>query len=291
MIIYVFFLLTILSTFVFLYFVYRSKSFEPYIKEKYGFKKSKLSKKKKDISINIRAKEICKDSIFSNFYIAYIYNIIDKKERIIEAIIIKWLNLGIIRINVNKTASRIDKLEIIFNNSLNNKIDNDIEKGIYDLLYGSSKDGIINYTILRNWCKRNYYYYFKWIKDMMQEQRIELTKKGLIKKKRNSLIENYVESDLLKRKAFELIKFKDTLLHFDANKDKMIDDNTKFDNYLPYIFLFGISEAFYKENKKVCIELMNYTTYQNLLNLEKMMWNSLSIIVINSMYVRFQLGI
>ena len=280
---------TFICLFILGYFIIKIKKVEYYIKKFYGFNRSKIITKnlKKDID----PKEMLHGDIFEINYIAYMYGIIDKKENIIFAIILKWLNSGIIKIRYSEEKNKRDKLQIELIKGYDIDLDNSKEKELYELLYIASNNEVVDYKKLRNWCKSNFNKYFNWIKDLMKEQRIKLKAQGLIKRKRKILSIQYIETELLKKKAIEIAKFKNLLSNFDIYQNKILNESTNFEDLMIFIHLFGISKTFNKKNQEIYCEMVNKTqgyTYENLIEFEKWVIKAFSTTMVYSRYTHFK---
>ena len=172
----------------------------------------KPAKKTSRILDNLDAKDIklyeeyyrdipCNKNLFRAYYIAYEFDIIEKKTDFLGAIILDWLRkkkvsiekrqIGIIR--RHEETCIILKKNVMFENKL--------ERELYKMMHDASKNGILEKNEFEKWCGNKYKKLLDWFEKVIEEERKELVKEGIIKKDKKFEI---VNMDVLKNEGRKL---------------------------------------------------------------------------------------
>ncbi len=240
------------------------------ISKSYGFKYGEFGKKiPKDVQY---WRDIpCDGNIFKAYYIAYNYGLIKKKTDILGAIILKWLKLRIIKTE-NRKGEKIFKREdtvIILGDNSNIQLEDSRETELFNMMYEASKDGILENKEFENWCSKSYNKILNWFDNILEKQRTNLVKEGLIieEETKNIFRTKYTATYKLKEEALKLAGLKKYLLDYTLIKDREAIEVEIFEDYLIYAQVLGISKQVSKQFKELypdIIEQTNYNSYDNL---------------------------
>ena len=236
--------------------------------KKFGFKYGKPGKRIKDAAYY---RDIpCNKDIYKTYYIAYQYNIMKKKTDILGAIILKWLKQGIIKTE-QRDGGKIFKKEntvILLGDEKHRDLDNAKETKLFKMMYEASKDGILENKEFERWCRKSYDKILDWFDDILEEQRENLVKEGLIIYEKSGFWgKKYTATPELKQEAEQIEGLKKFLLDYTLIQERKDIEVEIFEEYLIYAQLLGIAKKVSKQFKELypdMIEQTNYASYDNI---------------------------
>lgn len=217
----------------------------------------------------------CKKDIFRAYYIGYHYGLLKNKTDILGAIILKWMKDSIIRIE-QKESGLIFKKEnavIILNETNPDRIENEQEKAIFQMLYEASIDGILENKEFEKWCNKSYSRILRWFDNILDRQKDKLVREGLITKEEKTSFKIfkstiYTTTPELRQEAIELAGLKKYLKEYTLIKDREAIEVIMFEEYLIYAQIMGIAKEVAKEFKDIypeIIEQSNFSSYDNII--------------------------
>lgn len=206
----------------------------------------------------------CNKNLFRAYYIAYECGVINKKTDLLGAIILDWLRKKKVSIE-KRTVGIIRKREetcIIFQKNL--ILENNLEQELYNMMYESSKDGILEKKEFEKWCNNKYNKLLNWFSNVIEKEREKLLGEGIIKKQR--------KYEIINLKAFieegkKLKGLKNYLNEYTLIDKREAIEVTLFEEYLIFAQIFGIAKTVIKEFKELypdLAELSNFETFENI---------------------------
>ena len=203
----------------------------------------------------------CDKDIFYAYWVAHNYNLTEKKEDFLGAVILKWLKDGNVRIEkVVKNGLFKDKEEsnIIF---VSKPSDNSLEGKLYDYMYTASKDGKLENNEFKNWCSNNYSKILSWFDDVLYFETLELIKKGKATTKVGKTMkvfkyEYYEVHSSMMQTAEQVAGLKKFLKEFTLIKEREPIEVKLWNEYLIYAQIFGIADEVADQFKKLYPEII-----------------------------------
>ena len=217
--------------------------------------------KKKDVQYN-RNIDIDED-LFSEYYIAYNYGFIKKRNDIIGAILLKWAITGVIKIDKNPHKNNIkneDCIIVLKGNPIKTFKDKR-ERTLYNMLYDASKDGILEEREFVEWGYNNHKKLAEWLNNVLKEEREIFIKEGKIKPIKKIFGVVYVSTSEIKDKAIKLIGLKKFLTDYTIINERQTTEVVLFEKYLIYAKLLGIAKKSTKQLKKLYLEVYDLEEY------------------------------
>lgn len=231
----------------------------------YGTKKLKFSKGMKKIKV----KEInyfrdipCNKDIFKAYWVACQYGLVEKKTDFLGAILLKWLKNK----NIENTTvtSRVLKKEERAIKLLNSDGLTEKEKELFDMMFASSGDGVLESNEFTKWCKNNYKKILGWFNEVIDNETMNFVNNGLIKEEKK-LFKVYYVSDDMYESAKEMAGLKKFLNEFsNISKRESIEVNL-WEEYLMYAQIFGIAKKVAKEFKKLYPDIITDNVYNDVI--------------------------
>lgn len=203
----------------------------------------------------------CKKDIFRTYYIGYQYGLIKKKTNLLGALILKWIKEGLIRI------AMVGQKEVIIFDKTPEILNDYYEQRLFSILYEASGDGHLEKKELEKWCNRNGDILLSYFDKIIERERYELTKEGLILVEEKK-IKKYTATPELKQEAIEIAGLKRYLNEYTLIKDREAIEVYLFEEYLVYAQLFGIAKKVAKQFKDLypeIIESSKFDSYDNII--------------------------
>lgn len=208
----------------------------------------------------------CKCDIFRAYFIAYNYGLMKKKTDFLGAVLLKWLKQDKIKIE-KKEVGKIFKKEntcIILNE--NSTFDNYLEQDLHSMFYTASKDGILESKEFEKWCSNNYSKILGWFDKILNYQRDEFVKEGIITIKETVTLKifkgkSYVVSSTLMDEAKELKGLKKFLEEFTLIDKREAIEVALFEEYLMFAQILGIADKVSKQFKKLYPDIIENYNY------------------------------
>lgn len=208
----------------------------------------------------------CKGDIFRAYFIAYNYKLMKKKTDFLGAILLKWLKQNKIQIE-KKEVGKIFKKEdtcIILNAS--STFDNSLEQDLHSMFYTASKDGILEEKEFEKWCSNNYSKILGWFDKVLNYERDELVKEGIITVQETTTLKifkskQYVINSSLMEEAKELKGLKKFLEEFTLIDKREAIEVALFEEYLIFAQILGIADKVSKQFKKLYPDIIENYNY------------------------------
>ena len=198
----------------------------------------------------------CNKDIFRAYWVANSYNLIKKKEDFLGSILLKWTKESVIRLEKKEAGLVFKKTDtnIVFMDK--EKLTNDLEKSLYDMLYQASKDGILEAKEFETWCNKHYKKILGWfdkVIDYETERLINEEKcRNVVKKTLKLIATRYCEVDpVMKEEAEQMAGLKRFLEDFSNLSKTYPIEVFMWEVYLIYAQIFGIADQVAKDFRKV----------------------------------------
>ncbi len=212
--------------------------------------------------------------IFKAYFIAYNYDIMNKKTDLLGAIILKWMKEGRVTTK-NVLRGHIIKKEetaIVLDKQVS-EFENQKELELYNMLYQASGDGILEKKEFEKWCSGRYYRILNWFDSVLKQAKEQLVQEDLIIKKQKTVLGIfnkylYLATPELKDEALKIAGLKRYLLEYTLIKEREAIEVTLFEDYLIYAQLIGIAKQVSKEFKDLypeMIETSHFNSYDDIL--------------------------
>ena len=188
-----------------------------------------------------------------------------KETNILGAIFLKWVKTDKIRFIsekkgiFNKETTKIDL-------SLNPTFDNEKEQKLFDYIYESSKDGILENKELEKWCRKNYDKFLNLFKSIEEDKEQELKSQGHLytRKTKEECKYKNVMDDKIYDDSKELYGLKLFLEEFSSIDTKETLEVKIWDEYLMFAYLFGIADKVAKQLKNLYPEVIEQLEQNNI---------------------------
>lgn len=208
----------------------------------------------------------CKSDIFRAYFIAYNYGLMKKKTDFLGAVLLKWLKQNKIQIE-KKEVGKVFKKEdtcIILNS--NSTFDNSLEQDLHSMFYTASKDGILESKEFEKWCSNNYSKILGWFDKILNYQRDEFVKEGIITIQETVSLKifknkKYVVSSDLLEEAKQLKGLKKFLEEFTLIDKREAIEVALFEEYLMFAQILGIADKVSKQFKKLYPDIIENHNY------------------------------
>lgn len=224
----------------------------------------------------------CGKDLYIAYYVASKYNISKKQTSLLGAIILKWLQLGYIKIEKKETGTIFKKENsvIILDSKMLDAVkplgssyyETSIaakEHSLYKMLYEASKDGILENKEFEKWCSSNYKRILNWFDSVSDIVEDHLISENLITEKEEKIFKIFkahvkCSSDELNQMAIELLGLKKYLNDYTLIKDRESIEVALFEDYLIFAQILGIADKVAKEFKELypdVIQESNFDSY------------------------------
>ena len=198
----------------------------------------------------------CEGNIFYAYWVAVNYNLINKKEDFLGAILLKWIKEGNVKIEKYD-----DLTNLIFLKRPADTIE--LEDNLYDFMIMSSYDGILEVGEFSRWCSKNKSKILGWFNDIIYFETIRLMKNGKVILKNGSSMKffnykHFYMDSSVKDEAIKLAGLKQFLKNFSViNQREPIEVNL-WNEYLMYAQMFGIANEVTDQMKELYPEGIDY---------------------------------
>lgn len=234
------------------------------------------SKEKKKVKKVGYYSEIPCEDIFRAYYISTKYKLNKNKTDFLGALLLKWIKENKIRMEKRATKSRFKTEETIFVLSEEPKISNSLEKKLYDMVYKSSKDGILEGDEFKTWCKRNNSSILNWFDEVINKIEKKILDSKEVEKKINMFgkeVKNkYVTTLSIQEEAMKIAGLKKYLKDYSLIKEKEPLQVHLFEEYMIYAQMLGIAKKVAKMFKEVYPEIIEescYADYGNIIYIDR----------------------
>ena len=216
----------------------------------------------------------CNGDLFRAYYIANQYGILKNKTDLLGAIILKWLKDSLIRID-KKEAGKIFKKEntvVVLNETNFEKINDEYEIKIFNMLYEASKDGILEGNEFERWCTKHYSKVLSWFDNIITKEKRKLKEQGVISVEEKKFIFFKYKVDTattqMREEAEQIYGLKRYLLDYTLIPDREPPEVHLFEEYLVYAQMLGIAKKVAKDFKDLypdVIEQSNVNSYDTIM--------------------------
>ena len=205
----------------------------------------------------------CNKDIFYAYWVAYNYNLTEKKEDFLGSILLKWIKDGNVRIEkIVKDRLFKDKVinNIVFVQRPNNS--NDCEISLYNYMVEAAKDGKLEESEFKKWCNNNYSKILKWFDLALNFSRNNLVSQGKIRLQTGKTMKMFsyktfeVDSSMMEV-AEQMAGLKKFLKDFTLIKEREPIEVNLWNEYLMYAQIFGIADEVADQFKKLYPEIIN----------------------------------
>lgn len=181
---------------------------------------------------------------------------------IISALILQWLQKGIIEVQQQETRRSKKVSVIVFDESKANMVEEGVSRKLYDIMKTASGiDVILQQTEFQNWAQSHYKEVFDWMKDVEKEGLNRLVNMGAIENhSRISSRTKYTPQG--QDMAYRMLGFKKYLLDFSLINERQAVEVNMWDDYLVFASLFGIADKVSEEFKGLYPDYFIDTTLQ-----------------------------
>lgn len=221
----------------------------------------------------------CKKDIFRAYWVASNFNLIKNQTDFLGAILLKWLNNGII--TTQSVTSKILKKEskaVVFSND---KLPNtEVEIKLFNMMKESSGDGILEKDEFKKYCQKHYKEILDWFKDVLDYENDELIKEGMITVGTKRVLgfdkETYFVENQMRDEAIQMKGLKNFLKDFSTIKDRSAIEVKLLNEYLMYAQIFGIAQEVAKEFKRLYPDVLNDMEYDNIIFIHTISYSGVS---------------
>ena len=204
----------------------------------------------------------CDKDVFYAYWVAYNYNLIDKKEDFFGAVLLKWIYKGNVKLKkVTKDGIFNDRelINIYFIKRPMNIPELEMEVKLYDYMYAASFNGKLEQNEFKEWCINNYQMIFRWFDECLYKETLKLVDKGKITYKKGKSYNLYkcfeVNSSMMEI-AEQMAGLKKYLQQFSNIDSKELIEIGLLNEYLIYAQIFGIADKIDNQFKKLYPEVI-----------------------------------
>ena len=207
--------------------------------------------------------------IFKAYFIAKEYNLLEKKNNIFGAIILKWIKDGLIKLEKRpKKNSSKEEVVLILDKPELHTFNNSSEGSFYKYLYEASKDEILENQEFERWCKKHYKSITGWFLVLISHERDALVADGLIIKEEKSSflgskIKHYYATDQLNEYAQQLAGLKRYLTQYSLISDREPVEVHLFEDFLVYAQMLGIADKVASSFKNLYPDMIKDSCYHS----------------------------
>ena len=226
------------------------------------------------------------NNIIIIYYIALKFGLIKNKRDIIYAVFFKWLKQSIISIEDIKTGNFIKKENLILHLYKNEskKIIDDKEMELFELIYGISDNGELQYQTFEKWCLKNYTLILKWVEELEGYIEKGLINVGLITFKDEVKYKIFrkhkiIMNPKIKEEAKKIAGLKYYLLDYVIINNGLKVSDELYEDYIIFSQILGIFNVVTLNLERIHPDTINnskFKSYDNLINLNDFLNNALS---------------
>lgn len=209
----------------------------------------------------------CDKNLYLAYWLGQSYSFIDKKEDLLGAILLKWIQSDHINIVTEKIGVlKKEKNAIDFTKPFN--CEYEFEESLKNILIeAAGKNLILEEKEFSKWAETNYTVINKWFKDVYADYTNKLLKNNLLKAYiAKGKKDTYTASERLNQEATNLLGLKKYLEEFSSIDEKRSFEVKLWNEYLVFAQVLGIADKVAKEFEKVYpnyIEDMNMSYTMN----------------------------
>lgn len=206
----------------------------------------------------------CNKDIYRAYWVAYNYGLINKKEDLLGAILLKWLKDGNIKIDkIEKSGLLKNKTEsnVLFLKEPTSGIELEIK--LYSwMLEASGEDGKLESNEFKKWCKKNYSKIIKFFDEIIDFESKMLVNEGKAKITQENKFKffkfSYYDIDgSMMQEAEQMTGLKKFLKEFTLIKEREPIEVSLWNEYLIYAQIFGIADKVASQFKKLYPEVID----------------------------------
>ena len=201
----------------------------------------------------------CNKDIFRAYWVAKNYNLMNKKEDFLGAILLKWLMNGNVKIEkvMSGTFRKKEESNVCFIEKPNGIPK---ECDLYDWMVDASGDNKLESGEFKKWCRKNYTKIIDFFDDIDTYEKNVLLNEGKVRyteEKKGIITHKYYDvDDSMMIEAEQMAGLKKFLKEFSViDKREAIEVNL-WNEYLIYAQIFGIADKVAKQFKKLYPEIM-----------------------------------
>lgn len=204
----------------------------------------------------------CNKDIFYAYWVAHNYNLMNKKEDFLGAVLLKWIHDGNVRIEkVTKDGLFKDKVltNIVFSKRPDES--NSQEVKLYDYMINASNDGKLEQDEFKDWCDTNYSKILSWFDDCLYNVTLDLVKLGKVtyQNAKTMKVFNYkyfeVDSSMMEE-AEKMAGLKKFLKEFTLIDEREAIEVNLWNEYLIYAQIFGMADKVADQFKRLYPEVI-----------------------------------
>ena len=204
----------------------------------------------------------CNKDIFYAYWVSYNYNLINKKEDFLGAVLLKWIHDGNVRVE-KVTKDGLFKNKTITNIIFSKRPDESLsmEIKLYDYMMAASNDGKLEQDEFKDWCNSNYSKILSWFDDCLYNETLDLVKIGKVtyQKAKTMKIFNYKYFDVdpsMMEEAEKMAGLKKFLKEFTVIEQREAIEVNLWNEYLMYAQIFGVADKVASQFKKLYPEII-----------------------------------
>ena len=204
----------------------------------------------------------CNKDIFYAYWVAHNYNLMNKKEDFLGAVLLKWIHDGNVRIEkVTKDGLFKDKVltNIVFSKRPDES--NSQEVKLYDYMINASNDGKLEQDEFKDWCDTNYSKILSWFDDCLYNVTLDLVKLGKVtyQNAKTMKVFNYKYFEVhpsMMEEAEKMAGLKKFLKEFTLIDDREAIEVSLWNEYLIYAQIFGMADKVADQFKRLYPEII-----------------------------------
>ncbi len=207
----------------------------------------------------------CDNDVLKAYFIASQYKLVKNKYDILGAIILKWIKEGRVKLEKRKTEKKFKKEETVFILNNKEKLEDPIEKELFNLLYkAGNNDGILEEKEFKSWFKKHNDRIPSWIKRIETDYLKKFAENGLLRCEiknasgRFESVKYYPDKSIIED-AIKLSGLKKYLKDYTLIKDREPIEVHLFEQYMIYAQFMGISKKVAKKLKMLYPEIVTQT--------------------------------
>ena len=190
----------------------------------------------------------CNKDIYRAYWISKNYNIIKKDTDFLGAVLLKWINEGIVRIEKRKEKGIFKKEESLLVLNKEKTPTLNLEYELFNMIDEASIDGILEAKEFKIWASSNYKKVYNWFTKVLDYQTLNFYQEG--KLTQLSKHKYQVTTGLLEE-AKNLAGLKKFLKDFSRIQERSSNEVHLWKEYLMYAQIFGIAQQVAKDLKEL----------------------------------------
>ena len=219
----------------------------------------------------------CDKDIYYAYWTADTYSLNKNKTDFLGAILLKWINEGVVTIEKITTKKLLKTDEETVITFVRKPLEaNAKEQELYDYMLKASGDGKLETNEFKKWCKSNYQKILDWFDDVLEYQRDELVNKNLVLNNEYEggkvfkyKYHQYLITDKVREEAIKMKGLKEYLKEFSRIQEKQPIEVKLWNEYLIYAQILGMAKEVMDQFKKLYPEIIedmenyhyNYNTF------------------------------